>query len=224
MRHIVVIGLGNFGGTLARALSERECHVTVIDRDQDKIQDIKDKVTQAIVADAADKGTLEEIGVQSADVIMVSIGDRVEASVLITLYLKELGAKRILAKANSEDHGKLLRSVGASEIILPEQDQALRLASSLVTPNVLDFIELGGDYSIIEFEAPKSFYAKTLKELELRSKYAVQILAVNNPLFEKPMPLPYGDYVVRPDDVFFIMGENKKLEQFQKQQREESKE
>ncbi|OGW77666.1 MAG: hypothetical protein A3J52_04005 [Omnitrophica bacterium RIFCSPHIGHO2_02_FULL_49_9] len=217
MKQFVIIGLGNFGETLARALGTSDCSVTVIDRDREKIQDLKDLVTQAVVAEAVDKQTLEELGVHRADAVVVAIGDHLEASVLVVLYLKELGAKRILAKANSQDHGKLLRSVGANEIIVPEQDQALRLASNLITPNVLDLIELSGDYSIIEFEAPKVFYSKTLKELALRSKYDVQIIAVNNPLSEKPHPLPYGDYVVRPDDVFFIMGENKKLKHFQKQ-------
>ena len=221
-RLIMVIGLGNFGGTLARALSEKECDVIVVDRDRDKVQDIKDKVTHAIVADAADKGTLEELNVKNADVIVVSMGDCIEASVLTTLFLKELGAKRVLAKANSEDHGKVLRAVGAHDIMVPERDEALRLASSLISPNVLDFIELSGDHSIVEFEAPKSFCAKTLKELGLRSKYGIQILAVNNPLSEKPLSLPDADYRVRPDDVFFIMGENKKLARFQNERGKES--
>lgn len=222
MRHFVIIGTGNFGGTLATELSQRGCEVVVIDRDRNKIQDLKDKVTQAVVADAVDKGSLEELGVKDADAVVVSMGDRVEASVLITLYLKELGAKRIVAKANSQDHGKLLRAVGANEIVLPEQDQAIRLASNLLTPNVLDLLEIGGDYSIIEFEAPTSFYSKSLSDLALRREYGVQILAVSNPLSEKPMPLPYGDYVVRPDDVFIIMGENKKLEHLQKKYGKES--
>ncbi|MDD5084419.1 MAG: TrkA family potassium uptake protein [Candidatus Omnitrophica bacterium] len=214
MKQIVVIGLGNFGYTLATSLAEGKCEVLALDRDRERIQQIKDFVTRAVVADAADKDALAELGINDADVAIVSLGDRIDVSILVTLFLKELGVKRILAKAVSDDHGKVLRLVGANEIIFPEKDEAVKLAASLIVPDILEYIRLSEDYSVVEIAAPEKFYSKSLKELQFRTKYGIEVLAIRRPLEGTLNIIPSPDYKIQPDDCLVLIGENKNIEKF----------
>jgi len=214
MKQVIVIGLGNFGYTLATNLATEKCEVLAIDRNREKIQQIKDSVTRAVLADAADKETLAELGIRDADVAVVSLGDRIDVSILVTLFLKELGVKRILAKAISDDHGKVLKLVGANEIIFPEKDEAIKLAKSLIAPDILEYIKLSEDYSVAEIAAPEKFYAKSLKELQLRTKYGMEVLAIRRPLEGTLNVVPSPDYKIQPDDSLVVIGENKSLERF----------
>ncbi len=211
MKQIAVIGLGNFGFTLAEALAEKKCEVLAIDLDKERVQDIKNKVSKAVVGDATDKHLLEELGVKDVDVAVISLGDRIDFSVIVTLYLKEMGVKRIITKAVSAEHAKILQLVGANEVIFPERDEALRLASSLFSSDVLDFIKVSDEFSILELAAPDKYAGKTLKELKLRSKLGIEVLAIRKPLEGTLKMLPGADTKIAPDDVLVVLGENRNL-------------
>lgn len=214
MRQIAVIGIGNFGFTLATELAAKKCHVIVVDIDKEKIQDVKDKVAQAVVADASDRQVLEEIGIKDCDAAFVSLSEKIDASILVTLHLKELGVKRIVAKASSDAHGRALSKVGATEVIFPEKDEAKRLAQSLVNPDVLEFVKVSEDFNITELAAPEEYFGKSLKDLQLRKKFGIQILAIRNPLDGSVTVVPAPDYKLKPDDVLIVIGETQALEKF----------
>ena len=178
MRQFVVIGLGHFGYNVAITLAQKGCQVLAIDTDKEKVQRIKDLVTHVVCTDVTDKETFFALGLEDIDVAIVSLGAKMEASILATLYLKELGVKQIIVKAISEDHAKILASVGATEVVFPEKEMGIRVANRLITPNVQDHIPLTKGHSIVELVAPTSFYGKTLLELGLGEKYGVQVIAI----------------------------------------------
>ena len=167
---------------------------------------MRDKVAQVIVADATDKDILEKYA-KGVDFAVVSLGEKIDKSLLTTHFLKEIGVKRIIAKASSVDHGKILKILGAHEVVFPERDEAKRLAASLMSPDVLDFIKVSEDFKIVEIAAPDEFVHKSIKELHLRKKYGVNLLAVKNPLTGKVQILPSPDYKFVPDDVLIVIGD-----------------
>lgn len=177
-KQIAVIGLGTFGGNIARLLSQKGCEVLAIDIDEENIEEISNVVTHAVQADATEERTLQALGIESMDVAIVGIGESMEASILVTLLLKEMGVKRIVVKALNSLHGKILRKVGADKIIFPERDMAIKLAESLISPNILDQIDLSPYYSIVEIHAPKDFIGKTIREIDIRAKYGVTVIAI----------------------------------------------
>ena len=207
MKQFVVIGLGNFGFSVANRLGQIGHEVLAIDSSEARIDAIKDRVTQAIVGDAKNKQTLKDLVANTVDAVVVGLGDSIEASVLCVLYLKELGAKRIIAKAASDDHGKILESIGTSEVIYPERDAALRLAEKLNAPtSVLDYIELSPEYSIIDVATPDDFVGKTLKQLQLPKKHGILVIAVRTVLKNEIQLLPPADYQFQPDSIITVIG------------------
>jgi trk system potassium uptake protein TrkA len=207
VKQFVVIGLGNFGFSVASRLGQIGHEVLAIDSSEARIDAIKDSVTQAIVGDAKNKQTLKDLVANTVDAVVVGLGDSIEASVLCVLYLKELGAKRIIAKAASDDHGKILESIGTSEVIYPERDAALRLAEKLNAPtSVLDYIELSPEYSIIDVATPDDFVGKTLKQLQLPKKHGILVIAVRTVLKNEIQLLPPADYQFQPDSIITVIG------------------
>jgi trk system potassium uptake protein TrkA len=207
MKQFVVIGLGNFGFSVASRLAQIGHEVLAIDADEARIDCIKDHVTQAITADAKNKETLKDLVSNAVDAVVVGLGDSIEASVLCVLYLKEFGVKRIIAKASSDDHGRILESIGTSEVIYPERDAALRLAEKLNAPtSVLDYIELSPDYSIVDVATPDDFVGKTLKQLQLPKKQGILVIAVRNVLKNDIQLLPPADYKFEPDSIITVIG------------------
>jgi len=208
MKQFVVIGLGNFGFTVATRLSQIGHQVLAADTNATRIEHIKDLVTQAVVIDAKDKNALAEVVTGAIDAAIVGLGDSVEASLLCVLYLKELGVRRIIAKASSDDHGRILESIGTSEVIYPERDAALRLAEKLNAPtSVIDYIELSPDYSIIDVATPDDFVGKTLKQLQLPKKHGVLVIAVRSVLKGSEIQLlPPADYKFEPDSIVTVIG------------------
>lgn len=178
MRHIVVIGLGRFGSAIAEALSNKECEVLVIDKDEKKIEKLEPLVTQALVLDATDEEALREAGIKDFDAAIIAVGEDIEASILITMLLKELGVGEVLTKASDNLHAKILRKMGCDKVLFPERDMGQRLAESLISPKIFEYIELSSTHSLIEIDAPKSLEGKTLKEAELRAKYGVSVIAM----------------------------------------------
>lgn len=212
MKQFVVIGLGNFGYTVATRLHQIGHQVLAADSNATRVEHIKDLVTQAVVIDAKDKSALAEVVTNAIDAAVVGLGDSVEASLLCVLYLKELGVKRIIAKAASDDHGRILESIGTSEVIYPERNAALRLAEKLNAPtSVIDYIELSPEYSIIDVATPDDFVGKTLKQLALPKKQGILVIAVRNVMKNGIQLLPPADYKFEPDSIITVIGKYEDL-------------
>lgn len=216
MRTFAVIGLSSFGYYLCRHLSEHEAEVLAVDIIEDKIDDVKSFVKKAIVADAKDKDTLKNLGIEDMDVAIVTVGKSIDTSILITLYLQELGVKEIIAKAVTEDHAKILNMIGATTIIFPERDMAKRLAYTLRHTSLLDYVSLGEGYSIIEMAPPKSWCGKTLTKLNIRRKYQVQVIMIKQIVPEEIIMIPGADSVIKDSDILVIIGRNEDLEKVEK--------
>ena len=203
-KQFVVIGLGRFGSSVAETLYGLGNDVLVIDKDEDLIQDISDKVTHAVQMDATDEGALRTLGLRNFDVAVVTIGSNIQASVMVTLLVKELGVKYIIAKGNSDLHAKVLYKIGADRVILPEKDMGVRVAHNLVSESILDFIELSPDYSIMELKVLNEWSGKTLKDLKLRSSYGINIMAIKKG--ESINISPKAEDILEDDDIIVAIG------------------
>ncbi|HEX2694969.1 MAG TPA: TrkA family potassium uptake protein [Acidobacteriota bacterium] len=206
-----VIGYGSFGSNLAKTLFGKGHEVLVIDKDRETIAAAKDFATNAIMTDSAVKENLEALGIRDMDVVVVSVGHEMEASVLTTLYLRELGVKRILAKALSDDHAKVLEAVGATEVVYPEKDMAVRTALRLSSPNILEYLPLSNGITIQEIAPPDRFVGKTLKELDLTNRHGVQVIAVKEIIPDNVVIIPRADFVIKDSDVLVVIGEESEL-------------
>ena len=206
-----VIGLGKFGSTVARSLFERGHEVVAIDHDRARVQDVRDSCTQAIEANCTDQDTLRALGLQDADAVVVSLGERMDSSVLVTLYLRELGVKAIVVKAVSEDHGKILHLIGATEIVHPERDTARRVARGLGLRSIVEYLPLAADSSLVEVHVPASFVGKTLAELDIRKRYQVLVVAIKRG--DGLVIATGGDERLLPGDVLVLVGRDKDLDE-----------
>lgn len=206
-----VIGLGSFGSNIAKTLYEKGNEVLAVDEDKEKIDEVKNFVSHAVHMDAADKENLQALGIKDMDVVIVSLGPEMEASILTVLYLNEMGTKRIVAKALTEDHAKILESVGATETIYPEKDMAIKTALKLSCPNVLEYLPLISGFGIQEIAPPEKFIGKNLRELDLRNKYGIQVIAIKELIPEKTTFVPKADFVLKDSDILVIMGDDKQL-------------
>ena len=214
MKQFVVIGLGNFGFNAARALAKKNNQVLVIDTDQDRIDEIKDYVSDAIIADAKNTKVLNEFISDSVNAVIISIGQNMEASILVTHYLKERKIKQIIVKAINENHAKILELMGADEVILPEKDIALSLAQKLSSANLLEHIPLTSEFSIVEMASPEDFIGKTLKQIKLRTRFNLLVIAVKDVLQDKFYLMPDAEFKLMPDCLLVIMGRQEDIEKF----------
>ncbi len=214
MKSYIVIGLGRFGSQAAKRLCEYGCEVLAIDREPDLVQPVSNLVTQAVVADARDKEVLRALGAKDFECAIVAIGDDLADSVLATMNLKELGVPYIVCKASDETHRQVLLKLGADQVVIPEQEHADRLAKNLSSPNVLDYIELSDEYGIIEIPAPKNWVGKTLKELNVRAKLGVNIIAVEKG--KRINVSPAADYCITGEDIMVVLGDTAALDAVQK--------
>ena len=213
MRSYIVIGLGRFGSEAARRLCKLGNEVLVIDCNSDLVQQISNDVTQAVVGDARDKEVLKALGAKDFDCGIVAIGDSLGDSVLATMNLKELGVGYVVCKAHDETYRQVLLKLGADKVVIPEQEQANRLARNLSSPNVLDYIELSDAYGIIEVPAPACWIGKSLKDLNVRAELGVNIIAVKQG--ETINVSPGADYEITPGDVMEILGDTDALNRVQ---------
>ena len=214
MKSYVVIGLGRFGSALARQLCQLGAEVLAMDIHADLVQQIAGDVTHAVVGDARDKEVLRALGVRDMECAVLAIGEDLAASVLTVMNLKELGVPYVVCKAHDETHRRVLEKLGVDRVVIPEQEHAQRLGRSLFSHNVLDYIELSPDYGILEVPAPKTWIGKTLKELNVRAKMGVNIIAVESG--EKTNVSPSADYRIQSGDVMVVLGDNMALEAVQK--------
>jgi trk system potassium uptake protein TrkA len=214
MKSYVVVGLGRFGTEAAKRLCELGGEVLAIDCKSELVQHISSFVTQAVVGDARDKGVLKALGVENFDCAIVAIGDSLGDSVLATMNLKELGVPYVVCKAYDDTHRQVLLKLGANKVLIPEQEQAGRLARSLSSANVLDYIELSDAYGIMEVPAPTSWIGKSLKDLNVRAKLGVNIIAIKQG--DNINVSPGADYEIMPGDIMEIIGDTDALTAVQK--------
>jgi trk system potassium uptake protein len=211
-----VIGLGRFGSAMAMTLTELGHDVTGVDGDEARVQQLADVITHAIQLDATDEKALRAAGIQDVDVAVVSIGENIESSLLVVMQLRELGIATIVAKAVTPLHGRILEKLGVSRVIFPEREMAIRIAHSLVMPNVIDYIELSRDFSIVEVPAPDAFVGRTLKQLELRPRLGLTLIAIKRQTDSGAVVTniaPAADETIRPADILALLGSNERLNQ-----------
>jgi len=226
-QYFVVVGLGTFGLTVASELLKRGCQVTAIDKDEKKVELASEFAIDVIIADGRDKKPLEESGVSSADAAIVSIGEDLEASFLVTLHLKELGIKWIVTKASSSSQGEILEKIGADRIIYPEEEMAKKLADQLLNPSIINYLQLNDTVGIMESGTPDPFIGKTPKGLSLRNKYGLNLIAIKRKVQKKNaaevvedlIVVPSSDEKIEEGDTLLVIGDHKFLEKFKKMQR-----
>lgn len=214
MKSYMIIGLGRFGFGLARSLSQLGAEVLALDVRPELVQQLSSEVTHAVVGDGQDKEVLRALGARNFDCAVVAIGDNLAASVLTVMNLQELGVPRLICKAHDVMHRRVLEKLGVDQVVVPELEQAQRLARILQSHNVLDYIELSSDYGILEVPAPKAWADKSIRELNVRAKMDINIIAVKNG--EKTMVSPSADYRIHAEDVLAVLGDTAALEAMQK--------
>lgn len=213
MKSFAVIGLGLFGSSVARQLCALGAEVLAIDTNSNLVQQVSGDVTTAAVADARDLEVLRALGVQECDCAVVAIGDDLAVSVLATMNLKELGIPQIICKAHDETHRKVLEKLGADKVVIPEKEEAEKLARSLTSHNVLDFIELSNDYGIVEINTPKAWIGKSLKELDVRARLGVNIIAIERN--DKVSVSPRAEFELAKNDILVVLGDYDSLTMMQ---------
>lgn len=215
MRQVCVIGLGQFGTHLARTLVRMGCEVLAIDIDGDRVDEVRDDVHRALVGDVRNYQMLESIVSPDIDEAVIGLGERsIEPSILCTLNLKKMGIKLIRSTARNEDHAQILRAVGASDIIFPEQDTAERISRRIANPNLRDMFPLTEDYRIMEIATPKKLHGKSIQETELRRKYELLVIAVRTEQDDHYRFLPGPDTVLKPGELLMVLGRELDLARF----------
>jgi len=209
---VCIIGLGRFGRSVASTLTHLGHEVLGIDSKEVLVDQVKDMITKAIVADAREEKVLEAIGVGNFDAAVVAIGDDIQASILVTLMLKEHGVKRVIAKAVNEVHGKVLGKVGADQVIYPEKEMGEKLAHFIDSSNILNYIDLSDDYSIVEADVPLKINGRSLRDIDLRTRFGVSVLAVRRS--GGFIVAPDANFVIEPGDRLIVLGETGKVEKF----------
>ena len=205
-KKFTVLGLGSFGFSITQTLFEEGNDVIALDIDNDLAQRVRPFCSQAIIGDATQKDMLATLGLDEMDAVVIGIGGNTSAATLVTLHVKELGAKRIVVKASNGDHGKILRKVGATQVIFPEIDMAVKVARNLSTPDVLDYFPMTGNYVIAEIAPVEDFVGKSLAELKLRSKYNVNVIGIKEFIPENFVIVPAADFTIKDSDVLLVIG------------------
>jgi trk/ktr system potassium uptake protein len=220
MQRYAVIGLGRFGSTLARRLGESGAEVIAIDKDEERVSAIRDHVSIAVRLNATDERSLREQGVDKVDVAVVGMGESFEATQLTTVVLKGLGVKRVIVKSVDPLHEEIMRRIGADEVVSPEKEAAYRLAQVLLAPRLLDYIQLSEGHCLVQINAPEKFYGKTIRELDVRNVFSVNIVAIKKrketgrdeagkPVYEeKLVDIPRPTDVIDVSDVLVVIGED----------------
>ena len=212
-QRVVVIGLGIFGFNIVRELYESGFEVIAVDKNKDAVQRVRDCSTKAIQADGTDKEIMDAIGIQEDDIVIISFGEDLAAATLTTLHLKQMKVRTIIVKAPNEEHKLILEKVGATEVMIPEKEIAHKVAKSLISPNVIDYLPLSDDYMISEIAPPNSFLGKSLAQLQLRSRYHIEVIAIRDIVSDKISMVPGADFLIKDGDVLVILGKEKDIQQ-----------
>jgi trk system potassium uptake protein TrkA len=212
MQRVVVIGLGIFGFNIVKELYENGFEVIAVDKGKDAVQRVRDCSTKAILADGTDKEIMEAIGIQEDDCVIISFGEDLAAATLITLHLRQMKVKTIIVKAPNEEHKLILEKVGATEVMIPEKEIAHKVAKSLISPNVIDYLPLSDDYMIFEMAPPNSFLGKSIAQLQLRSRYHIEVIAIRDIVFDKIHMVPGAEFVIKDGDLLVVIGKEKDIQ------------
>ncbi|HJV17717.1 MAG TPA: TrkA family potassium uptake protein [Bacillales bacterium] len=207
-----VIGLGRFGLSIATKLFHSGQEVLGVDMNEERVEEAHSFVTHSVIADSTDEEALKSVGIRNIETVIVAIGNDIQSSILTVLLLKELGVKKVIAKALSKLHGQVLKKVGADWVVFPERDMGIRVAQKLLSPNVLNVIELSKDYSVEEVKIPKKMTGQSLRELDLRAKFSLTVIAIRHSDEISISPSP--DKIIEKGDILVVIGENQKLERF----------
>ena len=210
----MVIGLGRFGGSIAKELIQQGAEVMVIDSSSERVDEFSHIATQAIVADTTDEAVIKSLGLWNYDHIIVAIGENIQASILTTLILKECGVKKITVKAQNDYHEKVLKKIGADVVVHPERDMGIRIANNILSNNVLDYLELSDEHSIMEIRANEKLANHTIIDLDIRAKYGVNIVGLKRG--EKIIVSPPANEVILEHDVLLVIGADVDINRFVK--------
>ncbi|WP_391208276.1 potassium channel family protein [Psychrobacillus sp. L4] len=213
-KEFVVIGLGRFGGSIVRELVNQGADVMAIDKVPERVDEFGSIATQAVVADTTDEATLKSLGIRNFEHVIIAIGDDIQSSILTTLMLKEIGVKKITVKAQNDYHEKVLRKIGADQVVHPERDMGIRIANNIISNNVLDYLELSDEHSIMEIRVNEKIAGYSIIDLDIRARYGINIVAVkrgNNIIVS-----PQADEQLQLNDVLIIIGADVDINRFEK--------
>ncbi|UOR12984.1 potassium channel family protein [Halobacillus amylolyticus] len=213
-KEYAVVGLGRFGGSICRELNKEGMEVLALDMDEDKVNEYRDIAAHAVIADSTDESVLKELGLSNFDHVIVAIGDNILSSILTTVILKELGIKTITVKAQNDYHEKILRKIGADHVVHPERDMGKRIAHNIISNNILDYIELSDDHSVVEVKAGDKMSGQTLVDLDIRAEYGCNIVAIKR---DKDIIVsPMATEEIQERDVLIVIGADKDISRFEK--------
>ncbi|MGG1398217.1 TrkA family potassium uptake protein [Bacillus salipaludis] len=213
-KSFAVIGLGRFGGSICRTLTEEGIEVLAIDKNEERVNEYSMIASHAAVGDTTDEAVLKSLGIRNFDHVIVAIGDDIQSSILTTLILKELGVPNITVKAQNDYHEKVLRKIGADQVVHPERDMGRRIANNLASNNVLDYLELSDDHSIVEIVANGKIAGHTIMDLDIRKKYGLNIVAIKRG--EELIVSPQAKETLRVNDVLVVIGSDIDIDRFGK--------
>ncbi|MFQ3545915.1 TrkA family potassium uptake protein [Halobacillus rhizosphaerae] len=213
-KEFAVIGLGRFGGSICRELAREGMEVLALDLDEDKVNEYKEIAAHAVIADSTDENVLRELGLRNIDHVIVAIGDNIQSSILTTLMLKELGIKTITVKAQNDYHEKVLTKIGADHVVHPERDMGKRIAHNIISNNILDYIELSDDHSVVEVKAGSKMSGQTLVDLDIRAHYGCNVVAIKRD--KDVIVSPMATEEIRESDVLIVIGADKDISRFEK--------
>ncbi len=213
-KEFVVIGLGRFGGSIVNELVDMNVDVMAIDISPERVEDFAQIATTAVAADTTDESALRSLGIRNFEHVVVAIGENIQASILTTLILKEIGVKRITVKAQNDYHAKVLQKIGADQVVHPERDMGKRIANNLVSNNILDYLELSDEYSIVEIRANEKIAGSTLIDLNIRAKYGVNVLAIKRD--KQILVSPQAIEQIKLNDILIAIGSDVDIHRFEK--------
>jgi trk system potassium uptake protein len=213
-KQFAVIGMGRFGHSVAKSLADMGYEVLAIDSSEQRTQEAHHLVTHVVQADSTDEDAMRALGIRNFDVVVVAIGQDIQASILTTIILKEIGVQTVIVKAQTELHGKVLTKVGADKVVFPERDMGQRVAHHLISPNILDYIELSDDYSIVEIQSTQPLVGKSLRDLHIRAKFGCNVMAIKTG--DKMNITPHAEDLIKENDVLVVVGKNTDLQRFEK--------
>lgn len=214
-KEFAVIGLGRFGGSICKELCDEGMQVLAIDKDEDRVNSFKNIASHAVILDSTDEESLKEIGISNFEHVIVAIGENIQASILTTVILKELGVRKVTVKAQNDYHEKILNRIGADQVVHPERDMGKRLAHNFISSNILDYLELSDEHSIAEVKAGKKMVGKSLIDLDIRAKYGCNVVAIKK---GKDINVsPQADVALEEDDILIVIGADIDLSRFEKQ-------
>ncbi|AVI40742.1 potassium channel family protein [Bacillus pumilus] len=215
-KEYAVIGLGRFGGSICKALSEEGLEVMAMDMNEDRVNGYAKIASHAVIGDSTDENVLKNLGIRNFDHVIVAIGENIQASILTTIMLKELGVKMVTVKAQNDYHEKVLNKIGADRVVHPERDMGRRIAHKIISNNVLDYLELSDEYSLIEIVANNRLAGHSLLDLDIRARYGINIVAIKRG--KEVIVSPLADEMIQKEDILIVIGAVADIGRFEKRE------